>query len=192
MSPGSKKTVLIAPSWGTENVLESCGKQLVRHLLNNGYNVMVRPHPETIKRSPKLINMLHTEFSGSPDFTLEKSVATDDSLLKSDVLICDCSGVALEYAFGTERPVLFLDVPYKIQNKKYKELAIEPFELSTRTEIGVVVSPEKIDELSPIIEKLIAEYTEYKTNIVKLRGQNIYAFGHSSEVGAKHIVDVCG
>ena len=41
---------------------------------------------------------------------METSVATNDSLIESDLLICDCSGVALEYALGTERPVLYVDV----------------------------------------------------------------------------------
>ncbi len=52
-------------------------------------------------------------------------MTTDDSLLRADVLICDISGIALEYVFGTERPVLFLDVPLKIHNPRFKELEKE-------------------------------------------------------------------
>ena len=90
-------------------------------------------------RNPQVINLLETKFGSNPDFTLERSIATDDSLLKSDVLICDCSGVALEYAFGTERPVLFLDVPYKIQNEKYEELDMQPLEVAMRAKVGVII-----------------------------------------------------
>ena len=48
--------------------------------------------------------------------------------------------MALEYAFGIGRPVLFLDVPYMVRNENYKELDLEVFELSIRKEIGVVLS----------------------------------------------------
>ena len=111
-------------------------------------------------------------------------------MLRSDVLICDYSGLGLKYAFGTERPVLFLDVPYKIRNENYKELGIEPLELSIRSRIGVIVLPEELDTIPQVIEKLKAGQMEYKEDIAKLREQNIFAFGHSSEIGAKHIIDL--
>jgi YidC/Oxa1 family membrane protein insertase len=185
-----KTSVLIAPSWGERNVLESCGESLVDLLLEKGYKVIVRPHPETVRRTPELIDMLDIKFGKNPAFTLERSVATYDSLLRSDVLICDSSGVVFEYAFGTERPVLFLEVPYMVRNEKYKELDIEVFELSLRSEIGVLVSPEDLDTVPEVIEKLKANKMEYKERIVKLREQNVYAFGHSSKIGAKHIIDL--
>ena len=37
-----KTTVLVAPSWGIRNILESCGERLVRLLLESGYDVIVR------------------------------------------------------------------------------------------------------------------------------------------------------
>jgi YidC/Oxa1 family membrane protein insertase len=185
-----KVTILIAPSWGVKNILESCGERLIELLLKKRYKVIVRPHPETIRRSPKLINMIATKFSNNPDFTLEMSVATDDSLIMSNVLICDCSGVAFEYAFGTERPVLFLDVPHKINNGKFEELDIEPLELSIRSKIGVIVSPEELNTVPQVIEKLKADQMVYKERIAELRDQNVYNFGHSSKIGAKHIIDL--
>jgi YidC/Oxa1 family membrane protein insertase len=185
-----KTTVLIAPSWGDKNILASCGVRLVNLLLENGYRVIVRPHPETVRRCPKLINTLATKFRNNPEVTMERSVAADDSLLISDILICDCSGVALEYALGTERPVLFLEVPYKIKNDRFRELDIEPLELAIREKIGVIVSPEKIDTVPENIGKLIAEHKKYKEQIVQLRKQYVYAFGHSSEIGSKHIINL--
>jgi len=187
---GKKYTILIAPSWGVNNIIESCGKPLVRLLLKKGYNVIVRPHPETIRRFPKLIEDLSIEFCDNPDFYLERSIATDDSVLKSDILICDCSGIALEYAFGTERPVLFLDVPYKIRNEKFKELGIEPLELFVRKKIGIIVSSKKLDTIPQVIAKLKSEEVEYKERIIRLREKYIYNFGRSSEIGAKYIIDL--
>lgn len=188
-SNGRKPIVLVAPSWGPNNVLESCGEQLVQILLDSGYRVIIRPHPETVRRSPDLMEKLICHFGDHPDFTLEKSIVTDDSLLKADILICDCSGVALEYAFGTERPVLFLDVPYKIQNDKYQELNIEPLELSSREKIGIIVSPEEIDSVPEVISRLQAERSKYIKQIIKLRSEFVFEFGRSSAIGAKHVLD---
>ncbi|MGD2089422.1 MAG: CDP-glycerol glycerophosphotransferase family protein [Candidatus Aminicenantes bacterium] len=189
ISPG-KTTILVAPSWGKDNVIESCGKQLVEVLLGKGYEVIVRPHPETLRRSPQIVKALDSKFNDHPCFFLERSVATDDSLLNADILISDCSGVALEYAFGTERPVIFLDVPYKIQNDKYLELGIEPLELSLMSKIGVKASPKKLDALPGLIESLIKEKTKFKEQIIKQRQKNVFAFNRSSLVSARHIMDI--
>jgi len=185
-----KKIILIAPSWGKDNVLESCGECLIDVLLKKDYNVIVRPHPEAVKRAPELLNSFDDKFSANNNFKLERSVAGDESLLKADVLISDCSGVALEYAFGTERPVLSLDVPKKIKNSRYEELGIEPIELSLREKIGVVVSPKELNTIPQVIEKLINEKNKYKEIIYELREKNIYNFNNSSKVEAQYIIDL--
>jgi len=188
--PATKGTTLIAPSWGAANVLEACGERLIELLLEAGYEVIVRPHPETVRRSPDLVALFASKFGNDPNFTLETSVATDDSLLRADVLISDYSGVALEYAFGTERPVLFLDVPTKIQNQRFKELGIEPLELSLRSEIGVIVSLKKLETVPQLISNLILNKVAYKKHIAELRKQYVYAFGHSSKISAQYIVEL--
>ena len=182
-----RKTVLIAPSWGVANVLESCGERLVELLLKAGYEVIVRPHPETIRRSPDLVAEFASRYGNDPGFTLEMSVAGDSSLIRADVLISDYSGVALEYAFGTERPVLYLDVPIKVNNQRYRELGIEPLELSLRSEIGVVLSPEEVESVPQVISGLIVNRVAYRKRIAELRKAYVYAFGHSSEIGAGYI-----
>ena len=185
-----KITILIAPSWGKDNVIESCGEKLVEVLLEKGYEVIVRPHPETWRRSPGIVRTLESKFKDHPSFFLEKSVAADDSLLKADILISDCSGVALEYALGTERPVIFLEVPYKIQNDKYMELGMEPLELSLMSKIGVKASPKNPDALPDLVESLIKNKTKYKEQIIKQRQENVFAFNRSSIVSTRHIMDM--
>lgn len=189
MSQG-KTTILVAPSWGKDNVIESCGKKLVEVLLEKGYKVIVRPHPETLRRTPQVVNDLNSQFKNHPSFFLERSVVADDSLLKADILISDCSGVALEYAFGTERPVIFLEVPYKIQNDKFLEIGIEPLELSLMSKIGVKASPGNLDALPGLIESLLKKKTKFKKQLIKHRQENVFVFNRSSIVSARHIMDI--
>jgi len=190
LSAIAKASILIAPSWGPDNILESCGERLVEHLLEEGYEVIVRPHPETVRRSSALVNLFATKFGDDQKFTLETSIATDDSLFRADVLISDYSGISLEYAFGTERPVLFIDVPPKIHNQRFNELGIEPLELSLREEIGIIVSLENLDSMPQVISNLMGHKAFWKRRIAELRGQNVYAFGKSAEIGAQYIIDL--
>ncbi len=185
-TPGN--TVLIAPSWGKKNILESAGEQLVELLIHAGYRVIVRPHPETVKRTPEFIERIQRRFDNHEALTIELSVATNESLFKADVLISDYSGVSLEYALGTNRPVLFLEVPLKINNDRYKDLDMPLLELETRSQIGMVLSPDDLDNVPATIELLKAERSTYQERISQLRDEYVYHFGHSSEIGAEHIM----
>lgn len=183
-----KKTVLIAPSWGADNVLESVGEALIKKLLSTGYEVIVRPHSETQKHSPALLKSFIDQFGGNASFTLETLGAPDASLVRADVLISDCSGIMFEYAFGTERPVLSIDVPPKVKNPNFKKLDMEPVELTLRAQFGVVISPRDIDTIDNVIEKLIAEKDAYRARIQALRSRYVSHFGNAAAVSAREIM----
>ncbi|MGB0618153.1 MAG: CDP-glycerol glycerophosphotransferase family protein [Myxococcota bacterium] len=185
-----KGNVLLAPSWSAHNVLVDHGETLVARLAASGYAVTLRPHPETLKRDPELVEAFAARFADEPLVTLERSVATDHSLLTSDVLITDWSGIAQEFALGTERPVLYLDVPRKVHNERYEELEIEPFEARIRSEIGHVLSPEDIPVIHETVDRLMMDKLKYRDRIVELRDESIFEFGRSSEIGARHLMDV--
>jgi CDP-glycerol glycerophosphotransferase (TagB/SpsB family) len=187
-SDTNKKTILIAPSWGKDNVLEACGEHLVQILLENDYFVIVRPHPETVKRNSELLEVLNSRYSDDPNFTLELSVATNTSLLKADLLICDASGIIMEYAFGTERPVLFLNVPVKIRNPEYKDIELPVLEVDIRSKIGEIIDPDKLMVIPQLISQMIERRNEYKEQIIALREKFIFNFGFSSMIGTKHIL----
>jgi len=186
------RTVLIAPSWGKANLLESCGRELVGLLLEQGYRVIVRPHPETVRRDPDLIARLESAFARQSRFQLERSVSTDDSLLAADVLLCDLSGVALEYAFGTERPVLFFDVAPKVHNDEYFTLGLRPVEMELRGQLGEVIAVDELGTVPAAIKRLINQREQYRSRLAQLRAEYVFDLGSSSWIGAAHIMRVTG
>ncbi|MFH1386563.1 MAG: CDP-glycerol glycerophosphotransferase family protein [bacterium] len=181
------KTILIAPSWGDDNLLKSCGEQLIELLIQANYRVIVRPHPEIMRRDPSLIRGFEIKFAGHDNFILEKTVFSDQSLFEADVLITDCSGVAIEYAFGTERPVIFIDVPIKINNPNYGELGIMPLELSLRDKIGIIIERERINEINLIVQSLLLKKESYLNIIRELRGEVVYSFGASTKISVEDV-----
>ncbi len=184
----TNKTILIAPSWGEQNLLKSCGLDLVKPLLDAGYKIIVRPHPETGKREPELLTRFDQAFGSHPKFFMERSVRTDDSLLEADLMICDLSGVALEYALGTERPVLFVDVPPKIQNPDYTQLSNQPIELSQREQMGELMPLADLPQVAEKVSHMLANADQHRDRLVALRGKLVFEFGNSSVIGADHIL----
>ena len=121
------------------------------------------------------------EHGSNTNFVFEKSVDGQESLHLSDVMICDWSGAALDYAFGLGKPVVFIDVPRKVNNADYEELGIEPFEAKVRSLIGEVIEIDDIARIPSVLESI--SRTEPTAN-------HVYSIGESSVVGAQAILDI--
>lgn len=135
----NKLKILIAPSWGPEGIIESgiCLK-IIKDLLKLEHAVIVRPHPQTLIFNSEMVSEIRNTFLHSDKVSVEVDVQGHESLLQSDLMISDWSGVALEYAFGFKKPVIFCDIPKKINNPKYLELGIIPLEEQIRSKVGTI------------------------------------------------------
>lgn len=184
--------VLIAPSWGEHGLLETRGEACVKALLAAGFRVIVRPHPMTRRKWPETIDRLTRGFGAEERFVLEEDMARWDSFFDSDLMISDWSGAALEYAFATERPVLFVDVPRKVNNPDYEAVGVTPIEVSIRSEIGEVVSPDRMDDLPGAVERLCADPEAFAGKIRELRSRTVYNPGRSAEVAAEKLAELAG
>ena len=186
----NKKNILIAPSWGKQNLLESMGIELVKILLDAGYHVTVRPHPMTAKKSPKTIKQIKERFEKNPDFLLDTNTSSFEQLFSSYALITDWSGIGYEYAFVCERPVIYIDVPKKSHNKEYEKIGLVPFEISIRDKIGEVVSVQNIENIPKRIEFLYAHINDFENKIQKIRNDTIFNVGESGKVTANEIIRI--
>jgi len=182
--PSDPPVVLVAPSWGPTCIVETCGEPLVRTLLDAGYEVILRPHPMTAKKTADAIPALVKAFDGHERFTLDTGIAAQDSLHRSDLMVSDWSGAALEYAFGLERPVLFVDVARKVNNPDYEQLGMEPFEVTVREQIGRVVSPDRLGDVPGVVDEMVRGASDYRDRIRSARDENIFNVGTSGKVAA--------
>lgn len=178
-APNVPLHALIAPSWGDNGTIESgAGIKLVAGLLNQGYRVTLRPHPQTVKFYSSMVNSIVEKFSGNLMFSYERNVAGQDSLHDSDFMISDWSGAALDYAFGLKKPVLFVDVPRKVNNHNYQDIEIEPFEVGIRSKVGSIID---VDSL--VFEQLLIEG---QINFDDL----VFNLGTSNNVGARYLINL--
>lgn len=183
--PNNPKKILIAPSWGEHSLVETIGNQVVSHLLENKFHVILRPHPQTIKYAKVQIKEILERHKNNSNFELEVNIACQDSLHQSDLMISDWSGAALDYSFGLGKPVLFIDVPRKVNNPEYELLDIIPFEIWIRDNIGKTHSAEKLDSLSDSVNEILSNNTY--ADIDSIAQQNIFNIGKSAQVGAKYL-----
>lgn len=184
-----RPTVLLAPSWHRGNLLEACGLNLVERLLAADFRVVVRPHPAffaSIYPSGRaLVAQAGQRFSEHPFFELDTEMGNEQYFYEADLLITDWSGSAYEYAFATERPVLFVDSPAKIRNPRWEEYGIVPFEVAMREQVGRVMMPEQVAQVATVVSQMLAAAPEYRDSLRALREREIFHFGSSAQVGTR-------
>ena len=182
-----KKVILLAPTWGEQSIINLMGMEICSIIINQGYSLILRPHHETIKRSPQLIDEIENKYSHLETFRLVREMGDSESLLQSDLLICDWSGTAIEYAFGLEKPVIFIDIPPRVRNPNWREIQSEPLEMSIREKVGRVICPSKLDELPSSISQLLNEDQISSSLIKSLREEFIYNLSDSEIIGREEI-----
>ena len=182
-----KKVILLAPTWGEQSIINLMGMEICSIIINQGYSLILRPHHETIKRSSQLINEIENKYSHLETFRLVREMGDSESLLQSDLLICDWSGTAIEYAFGLEKPIIFIDIPPRVRNPNWREIQSEPLEMSIREKVGRVICPSKLDELPSSISQLLNEDQVSSSLIKSLREEFIYNLSDSEIIGREEI-----
>lgn len=180
--------ILVAPTWGATSIFNVCGHELVDKLLHSGFEVIMRPHYQSTKLTPHVITSLRDRFKSRPGFYFVDRMGETESILRSDLLISDWSAMALEYALGMEKPVLFVDVPRRIRNPDWQELEIEPIESAIRDKIGAIISPEHIQQVDEKIYDLLARRDEFARRARELRSEAVFRVGQSVPAGAAEIV----
>jgi YidC/Oxa1 family membrane protein insertase len=183
-SGNTNPVILLAPTWGETSIFNVCGASLIGILLDSGFQVIMRPHYHSKRLTPGLINAVREQFQDHERFQYVDQMGETESILRSDLLISDWSAMALEYALGLEKPVLFIDVPRRIRNPDWQKLEIEPIESSIREQLGSVVSPQNLESLPGEIRSLLADQARYAGCAAQLRENAVFNLGSSVERGA--------
>ena len=183
--------VLIAPSWQQDNILDSCIDPMIDELMGKGFEIVVRPHPEYVKRyGPRMdaIVKRHQAKVGD-ELQFELDFTSNLSIFDSDIVMTDWSGTAYEFAFVTLKPAVFVDTPPKINNPDYVKLGIEPQEFALRDQVGIRVKPDDLSGLAERIWALIDEKDAYADRIREIRDGLIANPGESGRVSAQYLLD---
>jgi len=157
-SPRERPTVLIAPSWQQDNLLDTCIHDMLQSLLKENADIVVRPHPEYVKRyKPRMDALIakYADYAGD-NLTFELDFTSNASLFDSDVVITDWSGAAYEFAL--------------------------------RDQIGIRVPPEDITKIPEDLKRVLSSADEYTKKIADIRDRLIANYGHSGEVTGEYLL----
>lgn len=184
------KKILIAPSWQKDNILELCPDEVIRPLLDAGYHVIARPHPEFVKRFPDQVDALIRQYCDAGEaFEFQTSFASNETVYTADLVITDWSTIANEFSYATKKPSLFINTPMKIMNPNYQIIPCVPLDIALRDEIGISLDTDKLDQLPEVVADLLKRKDYYREHIADVVQQNIFDVGNGAQGGGAYIVN---
>jgi len=150
-------TVLVAPSWGPSSILNRFGRTFLKALVDTGYDIIVRPHPQSYKSDPKMLSDLKNEFVENEHFSWNADNDNFDVMNRSDILISDFSGVIFDFVFTFGRPMMYADTNLDLSPYDDCWLKEEPWRLGIISELGRKLEEKDFGKLKEVISDCITD-----------------------------------
>ena len=183
--------ILVAPSWNKNRLsfINEDFEEIITNLLNKGFKVRFRPHPETLKRAEPLMKLYKEKFE-SPNFIFDDNAENLESLNKAKFLITDNSGISIEYMMIFKKPVIFYSDFDKIHNVDFKIYNnLEPLEDKIKKRFGYEFNKHEIKNIDQIIDMALKNFD--KKEIDNFLFRNFYNYGKTIEYFEKNFSKIC-
>jgi len=186
-----RKQILVAPSWQADNLMELCFDEIVEQLAGKEFCLIIRPHPEFIKRFPDMMTSIIQKYENRLDenFIIQTDFSSNETVFHSDLVITDWSSIAQEFSYATKKPSLFINTPMKIMNPEYKRIPCIPLDISLRDEIGISLDTDNLHNLYDTVKQLLSEKDMYHDKIKEILAKNIFNIGHSKQVAGDYLIN---
>ena len=180
----SKVTVLLAPSWGPSAILSKYGKKIIDVLLQTGYHVIVRPHPQSFTSEKDLMESLMKEYPNSEQLEWNRDADNFEVLKRSDILISDFSGVIFDFALVYDKPVIYADTSFddSVYDAWWLDSKLWTFEILPY--LGMRLNADNMGKLKEMVDQCINE-----EKYAKGRKKAIADTWAYQGEGAKRVVD---
>lgn len=181
-------SVLVAPTWGSYGLLSKYGSDFISSLTATGFDITIRPHPQSFISETELIDDLMKKFPESDKLHWNRDADNFDIMRRSDLLISDISGSIYDYSFIFERPILYTELNMDMSQKDEAWLDEPYFGKVLIPRLGKELKKESFGELKQLINDLINN-TEYRDSIIAARDEYWQNRGAASVLVVDYLID---
>ena len=189
--PPHPVTVALAPSWGPTAILSRYGGEMIDRLLETGYQVIVRPHPQSFQSEKELIDSLRAKYPDSAQLRWDANPDNFETLRQSDILISDFSGVMFDYTLVFGKPIIYADVSYddSVYDAWWLHLGAENWTFRAVERLGAPLTRENLPRIGEVIDQCLhsAALAEARKQVAAETWANA---GHSAESIADYLISV--
>ena len=182
--PPHERSVLLAPSWGSSGLLSKYGDRLIDALIDTGYKVTIRPHPQSYASEKEMIDRLMAKYSDPSKVEWNRDNDNFEVLRRSDILISDFSGVIFDFALVFDKPVIYTEASFDKRPYDASWIDEEMWTFRVLPNLGLELTSDNVDNIKDLIDRCI-EDPSFQKGRDKARSETWVHMGE----GAKRSVD---
>ncbi len=146
-------TVLVSPSWGNSGLLKLYGEKLLDPLVQTGWRIIVRPHPQSKKSEADMLERLEKRYKGNNNLEWDYERDNIYSLKKADIMISDFSGIVFDYTFLCDKPVMYMKADMDLLPYDAWDLHKELWQFEILKKMGIELKEEQFSTIKTVIEQ---------------------------------------
>lgn len=154
---GQKCTVLLAPSWGKSSIFQRYGGRILKVLLETGYHIIVRPHPQSFISEKETIEKIMAEYPASDNLEWNRDNDNFEVLKRADILVSDFSGIIFDFSLVYDKPVIYADTEF--DNSPYDAWWLDTpyWTFTALPRIGQKLTMDNLENLKEMIDECIQD-----------------------------------
>jgi CDP-glycerol glycerophosphotransferase (TagB/SpsB family) len=135
---------------------------LIDELLKEDWNIIIRPHPQSLISEKKLMESIKSKYSNNNNVIWDNNVNNLISLNKADILISDFSGIIFDYAFLFDKPFIYTEYEQNREIYDYSDLSHDTWKTEVLKQIGVELKKDNFKNIVNIINKTVIDKEKIK------------------------------
>lgn len=151
------RTVLLAPTWGPSAIFSIHGGKIIEKLLQTGYHVIIRPHPQSFTSEKEMLDKLMEQYPESEQLEWNRDTDNFEVLRRSDILISDFSGVVFDFSLIYDKPVIYTDPNFDLAPYDAWFLDYPLWTLSALPRIGKELSMDSLENIKGLIDECLED-----------------------------------
>ncbi len=185
---GSVPQVLLAPSWGKSGILSRYGGRIIEELKKTGYDIVIRPHPQSMTSEKEMMDRLMEEYPEGPGLSWNFDNDNFSVLSRSDIMISDFSGVIFDYAFIFDRPLIYADTSFDPSTYDAAWIDEPMWLLRVLPSMGLELSEDSMSDLKGLIDRALTDESlkEGRRKAKETAWSNI---GNAAETAADYLIE---
>ena len=144
--------ILLAPSWGKNGILSKFGSRFIDALIQTGYQIVIRPHPQSVTSEKEMLDGLKEKY---PQIEWNFDNDNFNILNRADLLISDFSGVIYDFSLILNKPVIYADTDFDTLPYDADWLDEKIWSLRVLPKIGTKLEEKDFPDLKNVIENTL-------------------------------------
>ena len=185
---GGRLTVLLAPSWGVNSILCKYGSKMIDALVQTGYRIIIRPHPQSFVSDKKVMDELQAKYPNSEQISWNSDADNFDALRSADIMISDFSSVIFDYTLIFNKPVIYAENVFVKDPYDAAWLDEEMWKFRVLPSIGLPLKEEDFPRMKQIIDDAVKS-EGLSAGREKARKEAWAHIGESASLTADYLID---